>query len=261
MMGKQKESIFGYLTQSWSEERKLTGLVIALTFDTVIGYPLVSVIGSNVAIQLTNDLVICAILLLGLFALTRHKVTRMVLGGIILIVISIRSARFVFGAHWLLGWDILLSLGPVIAFVSFTMRYVNEEGPVTSQRIQAAVAAYLLITIAFALGYMLIAFRIPGAFTFPDKQPEIGDPRFGYIFHYFSMVTITTLGYGDIVPFHPFSRTLATIEALVGQLYPAILLARLVSLSVAHKATHSDPNRPPASFEAKRNHKEGGRVP
>jgi hypothetical protein len=232
MMGKQKESIFGYLTESWSEERKLTGLVIVLTFDTVIGYPLVSVIGSNVAIQLTNDLVIVAILLLGLFALTRHKITRMVLGGISLTVISIRSARFVFGAHWLLGWDILLSLGPVIAFVSFTMRYVNEEGPVTSQRIQAAVAAYLLLTMAFALGYMLISFLIPGSFHFPDKPPEMGDPRFGYIFHYFSISTITTLGYGDIVPVHPFSRTLATTEALVGQLYPVILLARLVSLSV-----------------------------
>jgi len=232
MMEKQKESIFEYLTESWSEERKLTGLVIALTFDTVIAYPLVSVIGSSVAIQLTNDLVTAAVLLLGLFALTRHKITRMVLGGIILIVISVRSARFVFGAHWLLGWDILPSLVALIAFVSFTIRYVNKEGPITSQRIQAAVAAYLLITIVFALGYTLIAFLIPEAFRFPDKAPNIGDPRFGYIFHYFSISTITTLGYGDITPVHPFSRTLATIEALVGQLYPAILLARLVSLSV-----------------------------
>jgi voltage-gated potassium channel Kch len=140
--------------------------------------------------------------------------------------------RYFFGANWLLGWDILLSLVAVIAFASFTMRYAYKEGPVTSQRIQAAVAAYLLITIAFALGYILISFLIPGAFTFPDDPPKIDDPRFGYIFHYFSISTITTVGYGDIVPVHPFSRTLATIEALVGQLYPAILLARLVSLSV-----------------------------
>ena len=100
------------------------------------------------------------------------------------------------------------------------------------ERIEGAVAAFLLITMAFAIGYILISFLIPGAFRFPDKPPMIGDPRFGYIFHYFSISTITTLGYGDIVPVHPFSRTLATIEALVGQLYPAILLARLVSLSV-----------------------------
>jgi hypothetical protein len=231
-MGKPEESIIGYLTEFWSEERKLTGLVIALTFSIVIGYPLVSVTGSNVAIQLTNDLALSAVLLLGLFALTRHKIIRLVLGGIILIVISVRSVRYFFGAHWLLGWDILLSLVAVIAFVSFTMRYAYKEGPVTSQRIQAAVAAYLLLTSAFALGYILISFLIPGAFKFPDNPPKIDDPRFGYIFHYFSISTITTLGYGDIVPVHPFSRTLATIEALVGQLYPAILLARLVSLSV-----------------------------
>jgi voltage-gated potassium channel Kch len=190
------------------------------------------VIGSNVAIQLTNDLALSAVLLLGLFALTRHKIIRLVLGGIILIVISVRSVRYFFGAHWLLGWDILLSLVAVIAFVSFTIRYAYKEGPVTSQRIQAAVAAYLLITIAFALGYVLISFLIPGAFRFPGKVLNVDDPGFGYIFHYFSISTITTLGYGDIVPVHPFSRTLATVEALVGQLYPAILLARLVSLSV-----------------------------
>ena len=221
-----------YFAESWSEERKMTGLVIALTFDIVIGYPLVSVIGSSVAIRLINDLVLSAVLLMGLFALTRHQITRMVLGGIILIVISVRSVRYFFGTNWLLGWDSLLSLVAVIAFVSFTMRYAYKEGPVTSQRIQAAVAAYLLVTIAFALGYILISFLIPGGFRFPDKGPEIDDPRFGYIFHYFSISTITTLGFGDVVPVHPFGRTLATIEALVGQLYPAILLARLVSLSV-----------------------------
>jgi len=229
---KPKESIFGYFTEFWSEERKMTGLVIALTFDIIIGYPLVSVIGSSVAIQLTNDLVISAVLLLGFFALTRNKITRMVLGGIILIVISVRSVRYFFGGNWLLGLGIFLSLMAVIAFVTFTMRYIYKEGPVTSQRIQGAVAAYLLITIAFALGYHLISFFIPGAFRLLDKPPSIDDPRFGYILHYYSISTITTLGYGDIVPVHPFSRTLATVEALVGQLYPAILLARLVSLSV-----------------------------
>ena len=169
-MGIQKENIFGHLTEAWSEERKITGLVIALTFHTVIGYPLVSVIGSSVAIQLANNLVLFAVLILGLYALTKHNITRMVLGGIILIGISVRSARFAFGAHWLLGWGILLSLVATIAFVSFTMRYAYKEGPVASQCIRAAVAAYLLIVIAFALGYMLISFFMPGAFRFPDRH-------------------------------------------------------------------------------------------
>ena len=246
-MGIRKEKIIGYLTESWSKERILTGLVIALTFHTVIGYPLVSVIGSSVAIQLTNNFVLFVVLLLGLFALTQHNITRIVLGGMILLAISVRSARFVFGAHWLRGWDTLPSLVASIAFVGITMRYAYKEGPVTSQRIQAAVAGYLLIVQAFSLGYMLISFLTPGAFGFADKTPNIDDPRFDYILHYFSISTITTLGYGDIVPVHPFARTLATAEALVGQLFPAILLARLVSLSVVDRErTHKQKKNPPS---------------
>ena len=231
MMGKQKESTFGFLTESWSEERKMTWFLVALIFDTLMVYPLVNAVGSSLGIQIINILVISAVFLFGLFALTPHKKTRMVFGGIFIIVIFVRLAHFIFRANWLLKWDLLLPLAIIIAYLTMILRYVYKEGPVTRQRLEGAVAAYLLITMAFALSYILISFLIPGAFKFPDEPPNIDDPRFGYIFHYFSISTITTLGYGDIAPVHPFSRTLATIEALVGQLYPAILLARLVTLS------------------------------
>jgi len=49
---------------------------------------------------------------------------------------------------------------------------------------------------------------------------------------YFSLVTLTTTGYGDVVPLHPFARSLATLEAVIGQLFPATLLARLVTLEL-----------------------------
>ncbi len=49
---------------------------------------------------------------------------------------------------------------------------------------------------------------------------------------YFSFVTLTSIGYGDIVPVHPFARALANVEAIIGQLYPATLLARLVTLEL-----------------------------
>jgi hypothetical protein len=52
---------------------------------------------------------------------------------------------------------------------------------------------------------------------------------------YFSFMTLTSVGYGDITPLHPFARTLAEIEAIVGQLYPATLLARLVTLELEHR--------------------------
>ena len=258
MIGNQTESTFTYLPQFWSEERKMTGFLVALIFDTLFVYPLVSSIGSSVGIQIINVLVIFSVFLLGLFALTHHTITRVVFGGIFLFVISVRVVRFIFGVNWLLSSDILLSLLIVSAYLSIILRYTYKEGPVTRQRVEAAVAAYLLITMVFASVYHLISVLIPGALEFPDPAPRIEDPRFGYIFHYFSISTITTLGYGDILPVHPIARTLTMIEALIGQLYPAILLARLVSLSLVERGAHFDPNRPPASLGAIRNHKERG---
>ncbi len=233
MAEKQKKGILKYLIH-WSEERKLTLLLAALIFETVIVYPFVGMGGSNIAVQVMNSVVVSVILLLGLVALTRRDIIRMVLGAIVIIVISVHFVRLVLGAHWLMGWEISSSLVTVSLFVYLILRYVYKEGPVTTQRIQAAVAAYLLIALAFALGYHLTSFLIPGALTFPDKAPDISNPRFVFNFNYFSVTTLTTLGYGDIMPVHPFARTLAMMEALVGQLYPAILLARLVSLHILH---------------------------
>ena len=119
---------------------------------------------------------------IGLFALTHHKIIRMVFGGIFLIVISFHLVRFIFRANWLLGWHILLSLLIVIAYLSLILRYVYKEGPVTRQRLQGAVAAYLLITIAFALGYNLISFLMPGAFRFPETHQTLTTPDSGTSF-------------------------------------------------------------------------------
>lgn len=234
MSGKQKDSLSGRRAQFWSEERKMTTLLVALILDMTIIYPLVSVVGSNVAIQVINSLVISAILFFGLAALTRRKIGRRILGGVVLLVIFVRFVHLVFNANWLTGWEISLSLATVIVFVYLILRFVYKEGPVTRLRIQGAVAAYLLIALAFTGGYHLIFFLIPEAFTFPNKALYAGHARFEFNFHYFSIVTITTLGYGDIIPVHPFARTLAMTEALIGQLYPAILLARLISLHVVH---------------------------
>jgi hypothetical protein len=234
MNGKQKDSLSGRRAHFWSEERKMTTLLVALILDMTIIYPLVSVIGSNVAIQVINSVVISAILFLGLAALTHRKIGRRILGGVVLSVIIVRFVHLVFNANWLTGWEISLSLATVIVFVYLILRFVYKEGPVTRLRIQGAVAAYLLIAIAFAASYHLIFFLIPEAFTFTNKALYAGNARFEFNFHYFSIVTITTLGYGDIIPVHPFARTLAMMEALIGQLYPAILLARLISLHVVH---------------------------
>jgi hypothetical protein len=127
----------------------------------------------------------------------------------------------------------LLSLLLLLAVVLFqTLR----DGPVTRHRIQGAIAAYLLLGIAWAHAYALVALLRPGAFS---GAVSVSDgPR---AFFYFSFVTLTTVGYGDILPVHPAARSLAMLEAVTGTLYLAILLARLVSLAVAPQGL----SRPP----------------
>lgn len=236
MMHEKHKEIFRHRAQFWAEDRNIVWLLSALTCYTFILYPLVSILGSRLAIQIIQDLFFLVVLLSGLFALTHHKFTRMIFTGIIVIVISIHLIRFASGANFLLGLDIAVSMLTVIAFVIFLLMYVFKEGPVTWHRIQGAVAAYLLIAIAFSIGYNLIFFLIPGAFKFPDEVPDIGDPGIVNIFYYFSVTTVTTMGYGDITPVHPMARTLAMIEAYLGHLFPTITLARLVSLHIVHSS-------------------------
>jgi hypothetical protein len=97
------------------------------------------------------------------------------------------------------------------------------------------VAAYLLLGLIWSLAYDLIAFRIPGAFSIQGPSTS-GDPESiqSHLF-YFSFVTLTTIGYGEIVPVHPIARMLVILEGVTGQLFPAILIARLVSLQVQSK--------------------------
>ena len=91
---------------------------------------------------------------------------------------------------------------------------------------------YLMIGMTFVALYALAGFELPNAFTGLSAASD----RQGFLSEliYFSFVTLTSVGYGDILPAHPLIRGIASFEATVGQLFPATLLARLVSLELAH---------------------------
>jgi hypothetical protein len=219
--------LFGF----WSEERNLTvflGIIILYFF---ILPSLGSLAGESLTINFIANLVYSLLLLTGVVALTRHKLIQAVFAVIVLLVVSVRWGRLVFGGTWLGGWDIFLSLVASLAFAFVILGHVYKKGPVTSHRIQGAIAAYLLLAMAFSLGFFMVEFFIPGSFQH-QNQTMLLDDQSWKIFYYYSITTLTTLGYGDITPIHPVARNLAMIEALVGQLYPAILFARLVSLHI-----------------------------
>jgi hypothetical protein len=121
-----------------------------------------------------------------------------------------------------------------IATVSLVIAgVVFGSGRVTFHRVQGAVVLYLNFGLMFFIIYRLLDDLLPNAFSgLPPTGKEFGS---GAALLYFSFSTLTTLGYGDILPVHPLTRNIANLEAIIGQLYPATLLARLVSLEIAHR--------------------------
>ena len=129
---------------------------------------------------------------------------------------------------------ILFTLSGVIfcAIVSWTVgEKLFAEGPVTLHRIQGAIVIYLNIAMTFAGLDNLLVYLLPNAYS--NISPGVKDNISTMI--YFSFTTLTTTGYGDIVPLHPYARSLASLESVIGQFYLATLIALLVGLHVSHR--------------------------
>jgi hypothetical protein len=150
-------------------------------------------------------------------------ITLVVTAAVLDIARSPRSDLYLDSAAWLIAG---LALGVVVA------RAVFGPGRITYHRVVGAVLLYLIIGLTFVALYGLVALAAPEVFT---NLPTLhGDFAVAGNLIYFSFVTLTTTGYGDIVPLHPYARSLANIEAIIGQIYPATLLARLVTLETAY---------------------------
>jgi hypothetical protein len=136
--------------------------------------------------------------------------------------------------EWPSDLSTLVILLAVLGFLSVLTgvigRVVFGPGRVSAQRVQGAIVVYLHMALVFTYLQAVVLFFAPGAF---GDGLTVTDPSVGAKLIYFSFTTLTTVGYGDIVPVHPFARSLANLEAIVGQLYPATLLARLVTLETS----------------------------
>jgi voltage-gated potassium channel Kch len=107
-------------------------------------------------------------------------------------------------------------------------RAVFASGEITSHRIRGAIVLYLNFALMFTAAYRLIAELAPDAFK--NLAPLDDDVTATGTMLYFSFTTLTSTGYGDILPVHPFARSLANLEAIIGQLFPATLLAQIMTL-------------------------------
>jgi len=126
--------------------------------------------------------------------------------------------------------------GEMLAFsalVWVVAHAVYAPGRITLQRLLGAIVVYLNLAVIFAAAYGLIWELIPDAFA-NIAAPTVDQHEVANML-YFSLTTLTTTGYGDIVPVDPFARSLANLESVIGPLFLAMTVARLVSMELADR--------------------------
>jgi hypothetical protein len=135
------------------------------------------------------------------------------------------------------GLDIT-ALALTVTWLSYALAIIAaglfRAREVTVDTIAGAIVTYLLVAVAFAMIYQIVELRSPGSISGLSDAAYDDRAELMSSLIYFSMVCITTMGYGDIVPVSNLARPLAVIEGAFGQLFLAVVIARLVGLHIAN---------------------------
>ena len=142
---------------------------------------------------------------------------------------------------WLAALRSLLAALACAVLGVLLMVRVMRDGRMNVNRIMGAIGSYLLIGIVFTQAYRLLAGFIPGAFAIGGVPVDFD--TISQKLSYYSFITLTSTGYGDITPLHPYARSLATMEALAGGLFLTVLVARLVGLEIDWRHEQRDLRR------------------
>jgi hypothetical protein len=212
----------------WSTESGLTSLLIF----TLAYLFVVCALGHFSFSKLVADIFFSLIIVAGVLTTFKQRWV-----GFLAIVLAVASLSLTWLTHLhpegsLIILDTTLKIFFVGLLLAVLIVQIFGAGAVTAQRIRGAIVVYLLLGGIWSLFYYLAALTIPQAFHWLEGRPPGNPDALQRALTYFSFITLTTTGYGDITPFAPLTRTLAMFEALTGQLYMVITLARLVSLAI-----------------------------
>ena len=231
-------------------------LLIALCILMFSDVLTVSARATSVLSAMADTLVLIA----AVYAISRHRVIMLTLVpfGAATVAGLWALATLRDDPMWLVMTLHVTMLGTLSCVLAYVLMNVMTTTRVTSDTIRGAICAYLLMAAVFSGFYSFIQVTHPGdAFSvhdtmappemsmtwFSTTEPVINDARVKNELMYFSFTTMTTLGYGDIVPTSNASRTLSSLQAVVGQLFLAILIARLVAARMITENAEKDTTR------------------
>jgi voltage-gated potassium channel len=241
-------AVRGHAVMGWLRQRRFLMLLVALLL-LIVAYPVAhETMGSRVLYDALLTVVFLAAFFV-LFTQRRHRLTALLFGvptlvgawtGYVLPDVSRLPAAITF--HVLAA----IFFGVTIAMI---LRVVFKAPDVSADSIYGAMCGYLLVGLAFGHLYCVVGLTRSASFRGSAEfgAPLLNGEQLHYVLTYFSFVTLTTVGYGDIMPASAPARALAVTEAIVGQFYLAVLIAGLVGkwISQAISAQPMDGQRSP----------------
>lgn len=219
---KVKKDRFFY--RFWDHESGMNGMLLLLVLMHFIITPL---FGSYLSFMVVLSIFWMLFLLAGIISLAKDKKQAIRISVIPFLFILFEWISFFKKDDFILIIDFCLSVLSILLLIALVLAKVLESGPVNVHRIVGSIVVYMLLVNLWSVMYLFIFNNIDGAFQMPEIKFEINSKQANFL--YFSYVTITSTGFGDILPLHPLARSLVQLEVLTGVLYPVVLIGRLVA--------------------------------
>lgn len=227
------------LTLGWQSEANLS---FFLFLQIVFGFVLPSVGFERNSLPLYADLAFSVVLVFGSAIAWRDRRLFVLTSLVSIVAIVVRWVTWWTPTKTLLLWSLSTGLVAILTITAVLLWQVFRPGPVTVMRVEGAIAAYLCIGGSWAHAYHIAALVDPGAFSATGSNVSLATTWVNYSFG-----MLTTLGYAGIVPVNPLAHSLGSAEAVTGQLYLAVLVARLVSMQVSAAGKGADESSTPRS--------------
>jgi len=185
---------------------------------------------------LMHKLIWSASLLACLWLITHNRLMLLLGSVLALPCLMVNWELFLEGKAWVAAAYNFFTIFFLLFICMHLLRFVIVAKKVNSDLIFASLCAYLLVALVWSRIYILIELFVPGSFSIDATLFQSGE-EIAALFTYYSFVTISTLGYGDVAPITQLARSWAAMEAILGQLYLAIVVARLMGLYIGSELT------------------------
>ena len=221
------------LHRLWHKESGLSGMFILLT---IMHFVLIPLFGSYSSFMVILNILWMLFLMSGIFSLSNSNKQALMISIIPMLFVIFSWINVFKTTPFVLIGELFFSVCTFFLFIVLVLKKVFEPGPITAHRIIGSIVIYMLLAQIWTVVYIFFYQHISGSFQLTMPTFESNSLQANFL--YFSYITISTTGFGEILPLHPFVRSLVNLEAIFGVLYPVVLIGRLVSdANVPYKKT------------------------